>query len=687
MANDRYLWLEDILSEKSMKWVKEENERILNHFQSHPKMDEMKEILSDILERDDKLKIGQFYRNHVYTFISTGTNPKGQLKRISKDDYIEGKDHWEKVLDIDELCRQESKSWVYQGMSLNEEGKPLAMITLSDGGLDSAEIREFDLDTLQWVEDQSFFVPESKSNVDYLSEDCLLFGDAYHEDSKTSVGYVKTIKKLHRGQQLDEAKTLISATDDDMVVSLMKIKAVGKLEYFFVVAKDFYCSRTYYYNEQTDSVTALALPSYCNIVGCFQRSLMVQLTRDWELGEKKYSSGSLLAFDFDEVISGRACVPSIVIPYQTDFIVDTIKISKNRCCFVATENVISSLYELKKNDDVFSYSKLNAPEDGSIFLYQGSYESDLFQFAFTNYTTPTQLYLIDPQQKISCIQSKKTNWDSSDYLAEQCWGTSADGVKVPYFILKHKDTVMNGKNPTILYGYGGFQISYLPSYYETIGRAWLDQGGVYVFSNIRGGAEFGAKWHSDAILQNKQRSYDDFIAIAEDLIAMKLTSPDHLGISGGSNGGLLVGAVCVQRPDLFKAVRCAVPLLDMLRYTVMKNAKGDTVGLSWAAEYGNPIDDDEMREYISTYSPYQNLKADVKMPHIFFGTSTKDDRVVPSHARKMAAKMKELGYDYWFYENIEGGHGMGADLKQHVMIQALTYLYFLDMLNEKHHTN
>jgi CHASE1-domain containing sensor protein/acetyl esterase/lipase len=251
--------------------------------------------------------------------------------------------------------------------------------------------------------------------------------------------------------------------------------------------------------------------------------------------------------------------------------------------------------------------------------------------------------------------------------------TSKDGTKIPYFVVMREDAKRDGNTPTLLYGYGGFEIPMTPSYSGTIGAGWLEWGGAFVLANLRGGGEFGPEWHKAAQREGHQRSFDDFIAVAEDLVKRGITTPRHLGIMGGSNGGLLVGATFVQRPDLFRAVVCQVPLLDMKRYSHL------LAGASWMGEYGDP-DKPEDWAFISKYSPYQNVRKDAKYPRVLFTTTTRDDRVHPGHARKMVAKMKAQGHDVLYFEDVEGGHGAGSTPAQQAYMWSLTYTFLRNEL-------
>ncbi len=346
------------------------------------------------------------------------------------------------------------------------------------------------------------------------------------------------------------------------------------------------------------------------------------------------------------------------------------------------DNVAGRVEEWKADGTQWTMREVQAPFPGTLgvqalhdpLLGTKDALAEQYLLTYTDFLTPDSLMLGQTgSNQRETLKSRPRFFDSTGMKVEQRFAKSKDGTRVPYFIVWPKDAKADGNNPTLLYGYGGFEVPMLPWYSGGFGNAWYEQGGVLVVANIRGGGEFGPAWHRTAIMANKQKSYDDFAAVAEDLIATKVTSARHLGIEGGSNGGLLVGAVMLQRPELFNAVVCQVPLLDMRRYHKL------LAGASWMAEYGDPDQPDEWA-VIEKYSPYQNLRKDAKLPKALFITSTRDDRVHPGHARKMAARMAEQGHAHLYYENIEGGHGGAADNKQRADMMALEFSFLWQQL-------
>ncbi len=310
------------------------------------------------------------------------------------------------------------------------------------------------------------------------------------------------------------------------------------------------------------------------------------------------------------------------------------------------DNVTGSIHAFRLKGGTWSDTKLDLPANGSTDIVSTNDFGPEALFTYESYLKPTTLYFDAGDDKPVAIKSLPERFDSSNLVTEQFQAASDDGTMIPYFVTRPKN--LSGPAPTILYGYGGFQLSQLPSYSANFGMLWLTHGGIFVDTNIRGGGEFGPGWHDAALKENHHKAFDDFTAIARDLVKRGLTTPKQLAIMGGSNGGLLVSAVMVQHPELFGAVVCQVPLIDMIRYTQIG------AGQSWADEYGDPADP-AARAYILKYSPYQNVKPGVKYPPVLFTTATSDDRVTPVHARKMAAKMEAMGDDVLFFENTDGG--------------------------------
>jgi prolyl oligopeptidase len=399
----------------------------------------------------------------------------------------------------------------------------------------------------------------------------------------------------------------------------------------------------------------------------FNGLAIFQLKSDWETGGNSFKQGSVLSIDYNDLITGKMNFELIVTPDERSSIT-SVSSTKNVLLINLLNNVKSELYKYTWNGK-WNKEKIDAPEFGNISLSTTDENSDNYFFYFENFLEPSTLYYGDAETGgFKKIKSLTSFFPTKNYQVEQFEAISKDGTKIPYFVVSSKSIKLDRTNPTLLYAYGGFEVSRVPTYSATNGTAWLEKGGVYVLANIRGGGEFGPKWHQAGLKENRQRVYDDFHAVAEDLISKNITSPKKLGIHGGSNGGLLVGVAYTQRPDLYNAVVCAVPLLDMKRYNKL------LAGASWMAEYGNP-DIPEEWAYISKYSPYQNIKPGMKYPEVFFTTSTRDDRVHPGHARKAVAKMDSLGYNVYYFENTEGGHAGASTNEQRAQMYALIYTY------------
>jgi prolyl oligopeptidase len=420
-----------------------------------------------------------------------------------------------------------------------------------------------------------------------------------------------------------------------------------------------------------ERLVKLDLPEDANLRGFFKGRMLVTLRSDWSVGEATYPQDALLAIDLDEFLKGSRDFDVLFEPGERVSL-DGVASTRNHILYTTLDNVRGRLYRLTPGEGGWEKEEIELPGMGTVGLGSTSDAGDAFFFTYQDFLTPSSLHLVRDGAAPERVKSSPAWFDTTGMTVEQHEATSADGTKIPYFVFLPKGFEANGTHPTLLTAYGGFEVSEVPRYSGTVGTAWVARGGVHVLANIRGGGEFGPKWHQAAVQEKHQTNFDDFVAVAEDLIARKITSPEHLGIEGGSQGGLLVGGAFVQRPELFEAVVCAVPLLDMKRYNKL------LAGASWMSEYGNP--DTEDWEYMQLWSPYQNLDPEAEYPRVFFWTNTRDDRVHPAHARKMVAKMTDLGKPVLYYENTEGGHASGANLNQRAYTGALTYAYLWKML-------
>lgn len=654
---DNFLWLEDVESPKSLDWVKDRNATTLTRLESDPRFATFQEDALSILNAQDKLSYVGIRGEYVYNLWTDENAVRGLWRRMPYADYVAGKDQWELLLDIDKLGKEEGKSWVYKGVSCLAPDYNRCIMRLSDGGKDAMYLREFDLSTKTFIED-GFSLGEAKGSVTWVNKDELLIVSAFNENERTDSGYGRIIKRWKRGQAYADAVNVLEAKQDDVFLFPLRFGAENPT-FILQIGKTFYESDYYLYDN--GSATKLDLPNDIGIEALLHGQLIALLRSDG-FGFKQ---GDLIALDLNDL---SAPAKAVFTPSAKQSIRGISQYGKNKLVMLMLEDVKGQAKLLDYQQGKWQATPVALPEKGTAGLMTSDDTFERAMFIYEDFLTPESIYVQEGNQSPSVIKRSPKRFNADDLAFEQRFATSKDGTQVPYFIVHKKDIKLDGKNPTLLYGYGGFEISLTPNYSSLLGKLWLEKGGVYVLSNIRGGGEYGPAWHQAALKLNRQRAYDDFFAIAEDLIAKQYTSPEHLAIKGGSNGGLLMGAAFTQRPDLFNGVVCAVPLLDMLRYHTL------LAGASWMAEYGNP-EDPEMRAFIKTYSPYQNLHKDKTYPEVLFITSTKDDRVHPGHARKMAAKMMEMGHPILYFENMEGGHAASADNRQVAARLSMEYVY------------
>ncbi|MGD8415360.1 MAG: prolyl oligopeptidase family serine peptidase, partial [Candidatus Latescibacterota bacterium] len=586
----------------------------------------------------------------------------------TREKYVTDSPGWETVLDLDALAEAEGENWVWKGASGLYPDYDRFMIRLSRGGGDAVVIREFDAKTKAFVED-GFYVPEAKSQVSWRDEDALWIGTDFGEGSLTESGYPRLAKLWKRGTPLESAKTIFEGSVDDVSAGAYSLHTPeGRYDLIYQTPEFF---RGTMYLIRDEKPVKLDIPEDADMQGVFKKQMLISLRTDWTVGGKTYPQDGLLAISIDDFLAGGRDF-SILFEPQERVALGYVSNTKNHLLVTTLDNVRSRLFTYTLDGKKWKRQEIELPGMGSAGISGASDEDDVFYVTYTDFLTPSSLYIVREDGKPERIKSSPAFFDASGMTVDQYEATSKDGTKIPYFIVMPKGFEANKPYPTMLYGYGGFEVSMRPRYSAATGSSWVERGGVYVLANIRGGGEFGPKWHQAAMKEKHQNAFDDFIAVAEDLIARKITNPDHLGIVGGSNGGLLVGACFVQRPDLFNAVVCQVPLLDMKRYNKL------LAGASWMAEYGNPDTDDW--EYMKKWSPYQNLDENVDYPKVLFYTSTRDDRVHPGHARKMVKKMTDMNKPVYYYENTEGGHGVAANLNQRAYMWALTYAYLWKML-------
>jgi prolyl oligopeptidase len=667
---DPNLWLEGITDDEALAWVRERNAASVKELAGTPGFRKLEAEILAVLDSDSRIPFVDKVGGHYYNFWKDEDHARGLWRRTTLAEYKKKKPKWELVLDLDALGKAEGENWVWHGAACLYPDYQRCLVSLSRGGADADVVREFDVITKQFVPG-GFAVPEAKTDIAWKDLDTVTVGTDFGPGSLTDSGYPRIIKEWRRGTPLSEARTIFEGQKTDVSAFAHRDHDHGKIRDWVGRSPSFFTNEAYL--RDGDQLTKLDKPDDAS-AGVWNDQLLVSLRTPWTTGGKTWPAGALLVMPFADFQAGKRDFIALFTPTANTSL-DSYTTTKSAVLVVELEDVKSRVYVHTPTKTGWKRTKVDAPEVGSLGV--GPYDTDVsddYWFTETGYTTPTTLSLGNVKKKPRLkVKQNPVFFSAKGLEATQHFATSKDGTRVPYFQVARKGLKLDGSAPTILDGYGGFEISMTPGYDSTKGAAWLERGGVIVVANIRGGGEYGPAWHQAALKHDRQRAYDDFIAIAEDLIARKVTSTPHLGIIGGSNGGLLMGVMLTQRPDLFGAVVCQVPLLDMKRYHKL------LAGASWMEEYGDP-DKPEDWAVLSKFSPYQNVKPGVTYPRTLFTTSTRDDRVHPGHARKMVARLKELGQDLLYYENIEGGHGGAADNKQAAYMNALAYAFFAKQL-------
>jgi len=668
---DPFLWLEEVEGDRALAWVRAQNERSLKTLTADPRFERYHTAALQILEDRSRIPFGALRDGWVYNFWQDDVNVRGLWRRAKRESYETPNPQWETLLDLDALSKKEDKNWVWKGTSCVLPPGQRCIVKLSNGGKDAYLGREFDLTKREFVAG-GFEIPEAKTEIVWQDLDTLLIATDWGEGTMTTSGYAYIVKRWQRGAPLKTAREVHRGKQQYVATSPFAIEGPAGTQLVGVVdAETFFTSK--YSTLTPTGTTPMTLPPKATLRGLYRNELLFTIEQDWEIGAKKWASGSLLSMPQSDVTKPRPTVRLVVAPGPRDS-VEEVSVTKAGVLVARYSNVRGQLERFTFEGTAWTGARLPLKDSGAVSIVTSDNDDDVAYSTYTDFLQPTTLYSTNvATQKVTAIKSMPAKFDASKYVTEQFEATSKDGTKVPYFVVHSKDLKLDGKAPTLLYAYGGFLVSMTPSYSATIGQLWLDQGGVYVLANIRGGGEFGPAWHDAGLKTKRQVVYDDFISVAEDLIKRKVTSPRRLGIQGGSNGGLLMGVMLTQRPDLFRAVNVQVPLLDMLRYHLL------LAGASWMDEYGSP-DVPAERAWLEKLSPYQNLKKRSDFPVPFIETSTKDDRVHPGHARKYAAKLESLGMPFLYYENIDGGHSAAANQRERAKRIALEFTYLSQRL-------
>lgn len=670
-AADPFLHLEDVTGDAALAWVRARNAESQKALAETPEFQKTYATILSILDSVAKIPYVGKHGEHYYNFWQDAQNPRGIWRRTTLDEYRKDEPKWETVLDLDALGKLENENWVWHGASFLRPTYDRVLLSLSRGGADASVTREFDVTRKQFVAD-GFVLPEAKGGASWRDRDSVFVATDFGPGSLTASGYPRIGKLWRRGTPLASATVVAEGKADDVFLSLSRDHTQGFERDLVYRGVTFFTNELYVLRD--GKPVKIDKPDSAN-ANLHREWLLLELRDDWRVGGSTHPAGSLLACHLDAFLAGERTFDVLFAPTERSSL-SGFSPTKNHILLNVLDNVRNKVSVLTHRDGRWHSEPLpGLPEFGTIGASAIDDEtSDDYFLTITDYLTPTSLWLgTVGKGPAAQLKSLPTFFDSKDLQVEQREATSKDGTRVPYFLVGKRGLPRDGKNPTLLYGYGGFEVSMTPGYSAGVGTSWLTKGGVYAVANIRGGGEFGPRWHQAALKQNRNKAYEDFAAVAEDLIAQKITSPAHLGIQGGSNGGLLMGNMLVMYPQLFGAIVCQVPLLDMLRYHKL------LAGASWMGEYGNP-DDPQEAVWLRRYSPYHNLSPTAKYPKVLFTTSTRDDRVHPGHARKLMAKMMQQGHAALYYENIEGGHGGAADNKQAAFMAALAYTFLWQQL-------
>jgi prolyl oligopeptidase len=670
---DPFVWLEDIEGARALDWARAENARSLPVLEGDSRFAAMRAEALAILTSPARIPKGSIHAGAVYNFWQDETHVRGLWRRASVASYRQGKPEWETLIDFDRLARDEGENWISDQFVCLAPAYRHCLIELSRGGGDTSTWREFDTLTKSFVKN-GFALPEAKSDVTWVDANTLLVGTNWGEGALTESGYPRVVKVWRRGTPLAQATTLFEGTAQDVAVRSFVDQDGGARP--FVTRSVSFFEHEYYYAPGLAKPTRLPLPLNSDLQGVLDGRAIFLLREAWQHRGKSHPQGAVIAYDLQDGSVER------VFSTSASQSVEAVGIGKTNLVVQYLENVSGKAARVvRAKSGEWQATPIPLPQNGVLKLVSTGGGTDDALVSFESLTSPLALYHVSAANELHRIFATPAAYDADDVVVEQRFAISTDGTRIPYFVMGKRSVLARGNAPTVQYAYGGFLSATLPVYYEDpsrpqhgalAGKLWVSRGGVLVLSNIRGGSEFGPGWHQAGLKQNRQKVFDDFIAVSEDLIRTGVTSKGKLGAIGRSNGGLLMGVVMNQRPDLYAAIVNGVPLLDMQRYTQLG------AGASWVAEYGDPATRDW--EYMSKWSPYQNLREGVAYPPVFYYTSTKDDRVHPAHARKAAARLKSFGRDYFYYENMEGGHGGTSNQDQLAHRIALEYTYFARML-------
>lgn len=671
-ADDPNIWLEDVHGREALAWVESENKKSAARLEADPRYETYRKEALAIFTAKDRIAFPVFRAEGIDNFWQDDARPHGIWRHTSAASYRLSQPSWQTLLDLDELSKAEGRNWIWKGASCLQPEERMCLVRLSDGGGDAVEIREFDAVSRRFVAN-GFRFERAKQSVDWIDRDTLIVVRDWGGGELTDSGYPYIMKIVRRGEPLAQAKEVFRGDRKDAFVSPRVLHdAEGRVRGVFAERRvGFFESEVYLM--QDDKPVKLPLPAKTSFQAFVDGAVVFTIQEDWN----GYKTGALLAYDLDAVTrdpSSLASHTQLILQPSSQQTIDDVKGTRHSVVVQLLDNVTGAVDVYRRDGGGWTATRLALPENSYLVIKAASASSDQLFVSSEGFLEPTALWAADAKSgKVHETAQLPPRFNASTHTVEQHWATSTDGTKVPYFLVRPIRMKADGSTPVQMYGYGGFQISKPPVYLPEMGKLWLERGGAYVIANIRGGGEFGPAWHQSALREHRQRSFDDFAAVARDLFQRRVTSPKHLGIYGRSNGGVLTSVAMTQHPELFNAIVIESPLIDMLRYNHL------SAGASWMSEYGNP-DVPADRAFIAQYSAYQKVVAGTQYPEAYITTNTEDDRVHPGHARKFAARLSQEGVPYLYYENTFGGHANDADPELNARRWARHYVYLTQKL-------
>jgi len=660
MTDDPYLWLEDVAGDEALDWVRAQNEPTLAEL-GGAQFERMRTEALEVLDTDARIPYVRRRGEYLYNFWRDAANPRGLWRRTTLDSYRTDSPDWDVLIDVDALGRADDEKWVWAGATVIEPEFTRALVDLSRGGSDAVIVREFDMETREFITD-GFELLEAKSQIGWEEPDTVLVGTDFGDGSLTESGYPRIVKRWHRGTPLSDAETIFEGSPTDVSATGYADRTPGFERTFVGRSLDFWNRERW--ELRGPELIRIDVPTDLSSMLIHREWLLIDLRTDWFVGATMYRAGSLLAAKYDEFLSGTSELQIVFEPDEHTCL-HQYAWTRDRLLLVTLADVASRV-EIVTPGTWQREPVSGIPAATNTVIVAADDTGDEFFLDSSGFDAPSQLLRGTGPERLDRIKSAPAFFDAENIDVKQFFVPSKDGTSIPYFVVGSRDAA--GPGPTLLGGYGGFESSMTPGYGGVLGRLWLARGGTYAMANIRGGGEYGPGWHTQAMREGRHKVAEDFAAVATDLVDRGITTVEQLGAQGGSNGGLLMGVMLTKYPEKFGALICDVPLLDMKRYHLL------LAGASWVAEYGDPDNPDDW-EFISEYSPYQNISATRRYPQVLFTTSTRDDRVHPGHARKMVAALQEAGHQVRLYENIEGGHAGAADNEQAAFKAALSYSF------------